>query len=272
MDLMGYPLSSVASAGDDAPPLPADSGSGRRIVYDRAGQRVWAVGEDGAIIRSWLVSGSKYSNEEPGTHEVYSRSEQSTAWNGKAWLPQMVRYQRTDIGHIGFHAIPLHVERRLAVPDRGRTRHPAVGWLPAAGATSTPRSCGTSPTSAPRSSSSDARSPPCLRCSSIGASQQKCNASHGWGRLLVDQRRAWRRTACSAALARISAASTRTGDTVAERRLAGDVDVDRPHTRRVGDVPRIHRCVRPPDRGRRAPPETTSTRAPTSPTRCRGWR
>ncbi|MGD9705845.1 MAG: peptidoglycan-binding protein [Acidimicrobiia bacterium] len=110
VDLMGYPLSSVASAGADAPPLPENSGSGRRIVYERAGQRVWAVAKDGSIIRSWLVSGSKYNNETPGTHEVYSRSDMSTAWNGRAWLPQMVRYIRTDIGHIGFHAIPLHVE------------------------------------------------------------------------------------------------------------------------------------------------------------------
>ena len=78
-------------------------------MYDRAGQRVWAVDDNERIIRSWLVSGSTYSNEQPGTHTVYSRSEMSTAWNGKAWLPQMIRYQQTDIGHIGFHAIPLHV-------------------------------------------------------------------------------------------------------------------------------------------------------------------
>jgi peptidoglycan hydrolase-like protein with peptidoglycan-binding domain len=110
VDLMGYPLSSVASAGSNAPPLPPNSGSGRRLVYDRAGQRVWAVGDDGSIIRSWLVSGSKYSNEIPGTHEVYSRSEMSTAWNGRAWLPKMVRWLKTDIGAIGFHAIPIHVE------------------------------------------------------------------------------------------------------------------------------------------------------------------
>jgi peptidoglycan hydrolase-like protein with peptidoglycan-binding domain len=109
MDSTGYLLSPVASVGDDAPPLPEDSGSGRRVVYDRAGQRVWAVDSDERIIRSWLVSGSKYSNEMPGTHTVYSRSERSTAWNGQAWLPQMIRYQQTQIGHIGFHAIPLHV-------------------------------------------------------------------------------------------------------------------------------------------------------------------
>ena len=109
MDSMGYLLSPVATTGADAPPLPDNSGSGRRVVYDRAGQRVWAVGNDGEVIRSWLVTGSKYSNEMPGTHTVYSRSERSTAWNGQAWLPQMIRYQQTEIGHIGFHAIPLHV-------------------------------------------------------------------------------------------------------------------------------------------------------------------
>ena len=81
---LGYPLSSVASAGADAPPLPADSGSGRRLVYERAGQRVWAVDTDGRIVRSWLVAGSKYNNEMPGVHEVYSKSIESTAWNGKA--------------------------------------------------------------------------------------------------------------------------------------------------------------------------------------------
>ena len=109
VDLMGFELSSVATAGADAPPLPPDSGAGRRVVYERAGQRVWAVDDDGQIIRSWLVSGSKYGNEQPGFHEVYSRSEMSSAWNFQAHLPLMIRYQETDIGHIGFHAIPLHV-------------------------------------------------------------------------------------------------------------------------------------------------------------------
>ncbi len=37
VDLMGFELSSVASAGADAPPLPPDSGAGRRVVYERAG-------------------------------------------------------------------------------------------------------------------------------------------------------------------------------------------------------------------------------------------
>jgi hypothetical protein len=109
VDLLGYPLSLVATSGPDAPPLPANSGSGKRVVYDRAGQRVWAVDKNEQVIRSWLVAGSKYNNEVPGTHEVYSRSEVSTAWNGKAFLPKMIRWLKTDIGNIGFHGIPRHV-------------------------------------------------------------------------------------------------------------------------------------------------------------------
>lgn len=107
-DSMGFPLSSVASTGADAPPLPPNSGTGRRIVFERAGQRVWAVDKDGTIIRSWLVSGSRYNNELPGTHKVYSKSEITTAWNGKAFLKLMVRWLKTDIGAIGFHQIPVH--------------------------------------------------------------------------------------------------------------------------------------------------------------------
>jgi hypothetical protein len=110
MDSHGYTLSSVASTGSDAPPLPENSGSGKRVVYQRAGQRVWAVDEDERVIRSWLVSGSQYQNEVPGTHTVYSRSEESSAWNLQAKLPLMIRYYRTDIGHIGFHAIPLSAD------------------------------------------------------------------------------------------------------------------------------------------------------------------
>ena len=109
VDLLGFPLSSVASSGPDAPPLPPNSGTGRRLVFERSGQRVWAVDENETVLRSWLVSGSKYNNETPGTHKVYSRSEVSTAWNGKAYLYKMVRWLKTDIGAIGFHALPIRV-------------------------------------------------------------------------------------------------------------------------------------------------------------------
>ena len=109
VDLLGYPLSSVATSGPDAPPLPPDSGDGRRLVYQRAGQRVWAVDENNVVIRSWLVSGSKYDNELAGVHKVYSRSETSIAWDGKAYFNLMVRWLKTSDDAIGFHALPIRV-------------------------------------------------------------------------------------------------------------------------------------------------------------------
>ncbi len=108
-DSLGFPLSSVSVIGADIPPLPANSGSGKRLVYDRAQQRVWAIDKNEFVIRSWLVSGSQYNNEVPGTDKVYSKSVTSTAWNGKALLPHMVRYQKTKLGNIGFHGIPIHI-------------------------------------------------------------------------------------------------------------------------------------------------------------------
>lgn len=107
-DLWGLPLSSVASAGDAAPPLPdgAGQGSGKRVVYERASQRVWAIDDEERIVRSYLVSGSQYRNEVAGVHSVYSKSEMALGWNLTADLPYMIRYTETERGHIGFHAIP----------------------------------------------------------------------------------------------------------------------------------------------------------------------
>jgi len=109
MDSWGFRLSSVASTGSDAPPMPEGSGqgTGKRVVYDRGGQRTWAVDDDEQVIRSFLVTGSQYRNEVPGRHEVYSRSEVSTAWNFTAELPLMIRWLDTERGAIGFHAIPI---------------------------------------------------------------------------------------------------------------------------------------------------------------------
>ncbi len=110
-DSTGYELSPVASKGSDAPPLPdgADQRSGKRIVYERAGQRVWAIDENDNVVRSYLVSGSQFANERPGVFSVYSKSEVAKGWNLQADLPYMVRYQKTDRGNIGFHEIPIHV-------------------------------------------------------------------------------------------------------------------------------------------------------------------
>ena len=62
--------------------VPSDSGTGRRVVFDMSEQHVWLVRDNGRAARSYPVSGSVYDNRDPGTYEVYSRSEQAYAFDG----------------------------------------------------------------------------------------------------------------------------------------------------------------------------------------------
>ncbi len=92
--------------------VPADSGSGRRVVFDMSDQHVWLVRDDGRASRSYPVSGSVYDNLDPGTYEVYSRSEQAYAFDGSGSMRHMVRFTQGDNAAIGFHDIPLDTEGR----------------------------------------------------------------------------------------------------------------------------------------------------------------
>ena len=46
--------------------MPADSGTGRRVVFSQSRQRVWLVDAKDAVERTYLVSGSVTDNLEPG--------------------------------------------------------------------------------------------------------------------------------------------------------------------------------------------------------------
>lgn len=88
--------------------LPGDSGDGYRVVFSEARQRVWLVDADGEVDRTYPVSGSLYDNLDPGTFEVYSRSEQAYAFDGSGSMKYFVRFAEGDTGAaIGFHDIPL---------------------------------------------------------------------------------------------------------------------------------------------------------------------
>lgn len=91
------------------PPLPPDSGTGRRVVYSVSEQRVWLVEADEHVSDSWLVSGRK-GIPKPGTYSIYSRSRWSSASGGKVRMEFMLRFVKTRGLAIGFHAIP--VDRR----------------------------------------------------------------------------------------------------------------------------------------------------------------
>jgi len=87
--------------------LPTSSGNGKRIVFDMSQQRVWLVRENGAVRRTYPVSGSTYDNLSPGTYKVYSRSRHATSYDLGSTMGYFVRFARGDNAAIGFHDIPL---------------------------------------------------------------------------------------------------------------------------------------------------------------------
>jgi len=89
-------------------PIPANSGAGRRIVYDMGTMHVWLVEADGSVARDYPVSGHKYRTL-PGTGEfwVYSRSRYTGVAHSPTRMEYMVRFAVGEGGTgIGFHDIP----------------------------------------------------------------------------------------------------------------------------------------------------------------------
>lgn len=87
--------------------VPADSGEGRRVVFDQSAQRVWLVGREGRVQRTYLVSGSVEDNLDPGTYEVYSRSMKAWGIDDGGTMKYMVRFAYGKRAAIGFHDIPV---------------------------------------------------------------------------------------------------------------------------------------------------------------------
>ena len=87
--------------------LPADSGTGKRIVFSEGRQRVWLVSGGKRVARTYLVSGSLYDNLDPGTYSVYSKSEQAYGIDDSGSMKYFVRFTQGDTAAIGFHDIPV---------------------------------------------------------------------------------------------------------------------------------------------------------------------
>ena len=121
-----------------------------------ADQRVWLVGEDDRVQRTYLVSGSLTDNLQPGTYRVYSTSRHAVGIDDSGTMKYMVRFAHGPNAAIGFHDIP--------VLDSGRcrprpARHPAVARMHPCSPTRRARRCGTSRRSGPPSSSRRERRP-----------------------------------------------------------------------------------------------------------------
>lgn len=90
---------------DPAPP--ADSGTGRRAVFDQSEQRVWLVSGSERVVSTYLVSGSLTDNLQPGTYTVFSRSADAVGIDGST-MRWFVRFTRGPTGAaIGFHDLPV---------------------------------------------------------------------------------------------------------------------------------------------------------------------
>ncbi|MEO9325999.1 L,D-transpeptidase [Nocardioides sp. C4-1] len=103
-----------ADAADAVPVVPADSGEGRRVVFSESEQRVWLVGSAGKVKRTYLVSGSLTDNLDPGTYQVYSRSENAIGIDDSGTMKWFVRFTQGPSGAaIGFHTIPVDDGERV---------------------------------------------------------------------------------------------------------------------------------------------------------------
>jgi hypothetical protein len=90
------------------PAVPDSSGQGRRVVFSESEQRVWLVDAGDTVLRTYLVSGSLTDNLQPGTYDVFSRSEDAYGIDDSGTMKWFVRFTRGPSGAaIGFHTIPI---------------------------------------------------------------------------------------------------------------------------------------------------------------------
>ena len=102
----------------EAAPVPAKSGTGRRIVYANRQQRVWVINADNEVIRTFPVSGM-LGQPGKGTFSVFSKSPTS-------YSPEFVgvtfRFMTRfaigrNGGNIGFHEIPIRNSKPMQTVD-----------------------------------------------------------------------------------------------------------------------------------------------------------
>lgn len=103
----------TTSAASGTVPVPANSGSGRRLIYANALQRVWAVNATGSVVRTFLVTG-RSGVPNPGSYKVFSQSLLAySSADPSVTMRFMTRFAfGPQGGNIGLHEIP----RRKGIP------------------------------------------------------------------------------------------------------------------------------------------------------------
>ncbi|MFB7914224.1 hypothetical protein [Streptomyces sp. NPDC056061] len=116
------PAASVTATGQAKPTkkaeppavLPADSGTGKRVVYALADRRVWLVDEAGKVLRTFPVMPSAL-NPQPGTYRVATpRQGPATKGSDGVMIEHVVRFATVDGVSVGFSAA---VDGSMKSPD-----------------------------------------------------------------------------------------------------------------------------------------------------------
>ena len=102
----------------DVAPVPAKSGTGRRIVYANRQQRVWVINADNEVIRTFPVSGM-LGQPGNGTFSVFSKSPTSYSPEfAGVTFRFMTRFAiGRNGGNIGFHEIPIRNSKPMQTVD-----------------------------------------------------------------------------------------------------------------------------------------------------------
>ncbi|MFC5957803.1 hypothetical protein ACFP51_26050 [Streptomyces pratens] len=103
-----------AGAGADASAVPADSGTGRRVVYSLDTQQVWLVDASDAPRRSFEVWPGTVAPD-PGTYTIGTRTEATTGSDG------------VDVEHIVYFAVKSGVSIAFSNAVDGSSPPPAEG-------------------------------------------------------------------------------------------------------------------------------------------------
>ncbi len=78
--------------------VPANSGTGQRVVYSLSQRQVWAIAPDGSVARKFgVVAGA--ATPAPGTYQVYSRSEAGRGGDGRA-VRYVLRFAHSQPGNV----------------------------------------------------------------------------------------------------------------------------------------------------------------------------
>jgi hypothetical protein len=95
--------------------LPAGSGTGERVVYSVGEDRVWLVGADSKVLRTFKITPGTV-DPQPGTHKVTSRTAAAAGSDGTQ-VEHIVRFATEQGVVIGFSAA---VDGSTAAPDASK--------------------------------------------------------------------------------------------------------------------------------------------------------